>query len=283
VVLGCGSSEILGMAVAAFAGPQKRIVAALPTFDAIASHARRAGSEIVAVPLCKDWSHDVTAMAARIDASVGLVYICNPNNPTGSLTRRQDLERMIGSLPPHVFVVIDEAYHDYVGRSADYTSFIDRRVDDPRVIVLRSFSKMHGLAGLRIGYAVSSAATIQALASHGLADGVNALAVRGAAAALEDAEHVRRSAEANDNDRQEFLNEANARMVRSVDSLTNFVMINAGRAAAPVVEHFAAHGILVSGPVPGFDHYLRVSLGTAAEMREFWRVWDSQPGGGHHM
>jgi histidinol-phosphate aminotransferase len=283
VVLGCGSGEILRMAVAAFAGPQKRIVTAFPTFEAIASHGARAESEIIAVRLCEDWSHDVTAMVARTDTSVGLVYVCNPNNPTGSLTRRQDLERMIRTLPPHVFVVIDEAYHDYVGRTADYTSFIDRRVGNPRVIVLRTFSKIHGLAGLRVGYAVTSAATARILASHGLADGVNTLAARGAAAALDDAEHVRRSVEANENDRQEFLNEANARMLRSVDSLTNFVMLNAGHPSAPVVEHFAKHGILVAGPVPGFEHYLRVSLGSVSEMREFWRVWDLQPGGGHHM
>jgi histidinol-phosphate aminotransferase len=283
LVLGCGSGEILRMAVAAFAGPQKRIVTALPTFEAIASYGARAGAGIIAVPLSKDWSHDVTAMVDRTDTSVGLVYICNPNNPTGSLTRRQELERMIRSLPPHVFVVMDEAYHDYVGKTADYASFIERRVDDPRVIVLRSFSKVHGLAGLRVGYAVTSTATARLLASHGLADGVNALAARGAAAALDDAEHVRRSVEANESDRQEFLNEANARMVRSVDSLTNFVMLNTGRPAAPVVEHFAKHGILVAGPVPAFERYLRVSLGTASEMREFWRVWDLQPGGGHHM
>jgi histidinol-phosphate aminotransferase len=283
IVLGCGSGEILRMAVAAFAGPQKRIVTALPTFEAIAAEGARAGSEIIAVPLSHDWSHDVTAMAARTDGSVGLVYVCNPNNPTGSLTRRQDVERLIRTLPPHAFIVIDEAYHDYVGRSADYTSFIDRRVDDPRVVVLRSFSKVHGLAGLRVGYAVTSAATARTLASHALADGVNALAARAATAALDDAAHVRTSVESNESDRQEFLNEANARMVRSVDSLTNFVMLNAGGPAAPLVEHFAKHGILVAGPVAGFERYLRVSLGTAPEMREFWRVWDMQPGGGHHM
>lgn len=258
-------------------------MAAVPTFNAIGSYAQRAGSSIIGVPLSRDWSHDLTAMAARADASVGLVYVCNPNNPTGSLTRRQDLERMFLTLPPHVFVVVDEAYHDYVGKAADYTSFIDRRVDNPRVIVLRSFSKIHGLAGLRIGYAVTSAATASALAFRELADGVNTFAARAAAVALGDVEHVRKSVEANENDRQEFLNEANARMLRSVDSLTNFVMLDAGRPAAAAVEHLARHRILVAGPVPGFDHYFRVSLGTRSDMREFWRVWDMQPGGGHHM
>jgi histidinol-phosphate aminotransferase len=283
LVLGCGSAEILRMAIAAFAGQQKRVLTAVPTFEAVGAYAQRAGSDIVGVRLSKNWSHDVTAMPVKTDASIGLVYVCNPNNPTGSLTPRQDLEGMIRTLPPHVYVVIDEAYHDYVGHTADYASFIERPVDNPRVIVLRSFSKIHGLAGLRVGYAVTSAATARALASHRLSDGVNALGARAAAAALDDVAHVRKIVEANENDRQEFLNEANARMLRSVDSLTNFVMLNAGRPAAAVVQHFASHGILVAGPVPGFENYVRVSLGTVQEMREFWRVWDLQPGGGHHM
>jgi len=283
LVLGCGSGEILRMAIDAFAGPSKRIVTAVPTFEMVGSFARQAGSEVIGVRLSKDWSHDVTAMAARTDASVGLVYICNPNNPTGSLTPREDLERLIRTLPRHVVVVVDEAYHDYVGRTTDYASFIDRPVDAGRLIVLRSFSKVHGLAGLRVGYAVTSPETARAVEGHRLSDGVSTLAARAAVAALEDVEHVRDSVEANENDRQEFLNEANARMLASVDSLTNFVMLNTGRPAAAVVTHFAKHGILVGGPVTVFKNYIRVSIGTASEMSEFWRVWDLQPGGGHVM
>jgi histidinol-phosphate aminotransferase len=283
VVLGCGSGEILRMAIAAFAGPGKRIVTAVPTFEMVGAYARQAGCEVIGVRLGKDWSHDVTAMAGRADASAGLVYICNPNNPTGSLTRREDLERLIRALPSHVFVVVDEAYHDYVGQTTDYASFIDRPMDIERVVVLRSFSKIHGLAGLRVGYGVTAPGTARAIEGHRLSDGVNTPAARAAIAALMDGDHVRRCVEANENDRQEFLNEANARMLRSVDSLTNFVMLNTGRPAADVVTHFAKHRILVAGPVAGFEKYIRVSLGTRSEMAEFWRVWDLQPGGGHVM
>ena len=283
VVLGCGSTEILRAAIDAFARPRKRIVIAEPTFERVREYARRSEIEVIGVPLTREWSHDVTAMAARADATTGLVYICNPNNPTGSLTRRDELETLLRLLPDHVYVVIDEAYHEYVGKSADYASFIDRPVNDRRLIVIRSLSKIHGLAGLRIGYAVAAAPTARTLTSQCLSDGVNAGAARAAAAALEDTEHVRRCIERNESDRQEFLNQANARMLRSVDSLTNFVMLNTGHSAAGVVAHFAKHGILVAGPVPVFDKYIRLSLGTPAEMREFWRVWDRMPGGGHAM
>jgi histidinol-phosphate aminotransferase len=282
VVLGCGSSEILRMAIDTFAGPKKKIVAALPTFDSIHQYARRARAEVVDVPLNKDWSHDLGAMRARTDASTGLVYICNPNNPTGSITRRPELEMFLRKLPAHVVVLIDEAYHHYVGESAEYASFVDRPVDDPRVIVTRTFSKIHGLAGLRIGYGVAATRTARLLESSCLSDGVGTVAARAAAAALDDQDYVRRRVVTNIDDRQEFLNNANARMLRSIDSITNFVMLHAGRPAGPVVEHFAKHQILVPRAVPALESYVRVSLGTPAEMLEFWRVWDLMPGGHTH-
>src|SRR2546425_9913099 len=165
VVLGCGSAEILRMAIDAFAGPRKTLVAALPTFDLIGAYAQRAGAEMVAVPLRRDYSHDLDGMRARTDAATGLVYICNPNNPTGSLTRRHELEAVLRELPATTHVLIDEAYHDYVGESSEHVSFIDRPLDDRRVMVTRSFSKIHGLAGLRIGYAIAAPDTARALAS----------------------------------------------------------------------------------------------------------------------
>ena len=177
-------------------------------------------------------------------------------------------------------VIVDEAYHDFVGEAADYRSLIDR-TDDPRVIVTRSFSKMHGLAGLRIGYAIAARSTTSILKSHTSSDDINIVAARGAQAALEDREHIRASLIRMADERQEFLNQANARMLRSVDSLTNFVMLNADRPSGLVVEHFARHRVLIAGSFPGFDKYIRVSIGTSEEMREFWRVWDLMPGG--HM
>ena len=285
VVLGCGSSEILRIAIDAFVGAQKNLVVALPAFESIDGWAQRAGARVVGVPVRRDYTHDLDGMLARIDEETRLIYICNPHNPTGRVTRRQDLEAFLRKLPPTMVVLIDEAYHHYVGESSDYASFIDRPFDsggqqvaqgrpfDSRVIVTRSFSKIYGLAGLRVGYAIAPAPEARVLASHKLSEGVNVVAARAAAAALDDTEHVRTSISRNTDDRQEFFNQAIARMLRP-DSVTNFVMLDTGRGAIEVVEHFRKHGILVSGPIYGFDQYIRVSLGTPAEMREFWRVWD---------
>ena len=280
VVLGCGSGEIVRMAMDAFVGPGRKLVAAVPTFESIGGWAQRAGATVVGVPLSRDYAHDLDGMLARIDAETRLVYICNPHNPTGRVTRRRDLDAFLRKLPAAIVVLIDEAYHHYVGESTEYASFIDRPVDDSRVIVTRSFSKIYGLAGLRVGYAVAAAQTASVLASTKLSDGVNIVAARAAAAALDDTDHLRTSVNRNTDDRQEFLNQATARMIRQ-DSATNFVMLETGRPAVEVVEHFQRHGILIS-PVPGFDQDIRVSLGLPAEMREFWRVWDRMPGG-HKM
>ena len=277
VVLGCGSTEIMRMAVDAFVGCRKKLIVATPTCDRIGGFAQRGGAEVVAVALARDYSHDLHAMLMRTDDTMGLVYICNPNNPTGTLTRRQDIEAFVRSLPPSTYVLIDEAYHHYVNPSSDYASFIDRPLNDNRVIVTRSFSKIYGLAGVRVGYAVATPPAARLLASYRIPEAVNIVAAKAAVTALDDSEHVLASARRNADDRQEFCNQANARMVRAIDSHTNFVLVNTGRAAVEVIEHFSKNDIALKQPFSSFNEYIRVSLGTAADMLEFWRVWDLMP------
>jgi len=281
VVLGCGSTEVLDMALRAFGGRGKTIVTARPTFETVARLAPRAGLRTVGVPLANDHSHDLDAMRERVDARTGLIYICNPHNPTGSLTKRQEIDALLDKLPGDVHVIVDEAYHDFVGHSADYRTLIDR-TNDPRLIVLRTFSKIHGLAGLRVGYGIAAASTAMTLRAYASSNDISMIAARAAAAALEDPEYVRTSVNRIADERQEFLNQANARMLRSIDSLTNFVMLNTGRSSSEVAAHFGEHRILVAGPVAGYEKYIRVSLGTSIEMDEFWRVWDRLPGGHMH-
>ena len=151
------------------------MITALPTFEALGKFAKTFGAEIAEIPLNKNYAHDLDAMLAKADASTGLVYLCNPNNPTGSLTPRKDLEAFIRKLPATTTVLIDEAYHHFVTRTADYGSFLDRPVDDPRVIVARTFSKVFGLAGMRVGYAVGSPEKIKPLAARRLPEGLNAI------------------------------------------------------------------------------------------------------------
>ncbi len=276
VVLGCGSDDVLGMVVSAL-GSGRTVITAHPTYDGVIERARRSGAEVATVPLRADRAHDLDRMLSRVDAATRLVYICNPNNPTASITRRHDLDAFIQKLPDTVSVVIDEAYHHYVSASSDYASFLDRPLNDRRIIVTRSFSTVHGLAGLRIGYGIAHAEVLARLENSGLPCNVNAVAALAAMAALDDTEHVRTAVNRNADLRQEFCNQANARMLRTIDSHANFVLLNTGRPAVEMIEHFRKNDVLVAGPFHSFDHHIRVSLGTQAEMAEFWRVWDLLP------
>jgi histidinol-phosphate aminotransferase len=281
VVLAGGSAEILRLAVSAFLPPGKTLLTAEPTFDVMSRYARNLNRQVVSVPLRPDYSHDLDAMLSSCDSTTGLVYVCNPNNPTGSLTPRRDLEAFIAKLPAATHVVIDEAYHHYVDDASDYRSFIDHPIGDRRLIVTRSFSKIHGLVSLRVGYAVASAGTAARLEVHRTSGSISVISSKAAMAALDHADYVRASRMRNADDRQEFFNQANARMVRCLDSQTNFVMVNSGGPAEPVIEHFRSNRIRLPSPYRGFERYIRVSLGTPAEMQEFWRVWGLLPGGGH--
>ena len=283
VTVGDGSREILRMAIGAYLAEGKRLVLASPTFEPMAGFAKQAKADVAAIPLNKRFAHDLDAMLHQTTAPAALVYICNPNNPTGSLTARKDIETFLDRLPPNVMVLIDEAYHEYVGPSSDYVSFIDHPVDDKRVIVVRTFSKIYGLAGLRLGYAVSSEEVSLKLSFLRLERGVNILAVLAAVAALDDPDYVQLSFRKNADSRQEFYNQTNTRMLRQVDSLTNFVFMKTGLPSSQVIEHFGRNNITLGPPVPQMDRYVRVTIGAREDMREFWRVWDLQPGGSHNM
>jgi histidinol-phosphate aminotransferase len=277
VVLGCGSSEIFWMAAAAFLGPGKRLIQASPTYPLLGEFAQSTGAGVVNVPLNKMYEHDLDAMLARIDSSTGLVYVCNPNNPTGTLTARKDIETFIRRLPATTMVLIDEAYHHYVTGSSTYASFLDHPFDDNRVTVARTFSKIHGLAGMRVGYVVAPAEVALRFPSTRLRFGLSVVSAKAAAAALDDPDYARTAARRNSDDRQEFMNQVNARMLRALESHTNFVMLNPLRPVDEVVEHLKAHKILVGPRIPAMSNYIRVSLGTPQDMLQFWRAWDLMP------
>ena len=276
VLLGCGSSEILKITAEAFLKPGKKLVMATPSFPLLSFYARNNGVAVAEVPLTRDRSHDLEAMLGKAESSTGLVYICNPNNPTGTVTARPAIDEFLRRLPREIPVVIDEAYHEYVPPSASYASFIDRPAGDGRTIVARTFSKIYALAGVRIGYAVASAEMAEKLWPFSLQFAENTLAIKAAMTALDDAEHVRQSVQGNNDQRQEFFHHANVRKARVIDSQTNFVLLQLEHPIDQVLTHFRKNNVILAS-FPGIDGYVRVSIGRPAEMKEFWRVWDMLP------
>jgi histidinol-phosphate aminotransferase len=276
IVVGCGSTDVLRMAAAAFLAPGATLIMATPTCDLIAKFGRSTGATVIEVPLRNNHAHDLEAILKHSNKSEasGLIYVCNPNSPTGTLTERKDLEEFLVKVSPKFQVVIDEAYHHYAGGSGAYTSFIDRPSNNPRVIVTRTFSAAYGLAGARVGYAIASPSNAEKMIREGLPFALNRAGIFAASAALADREHVESCTNRNFNDRQEFMNQVNARMLRALDSHTNFVCLNVMRPAVEISEHYTRNNFVLAPLIPSMPNYLRISLGTPEEMHEFWRVWD---------
>jgi histidinol-phosphate aminotransferase len=246
-----------------------------PTFESIADYAGAMKAPVVKVPLRPNFAHDLEAMLARAEGA-GLVYICNPNNPTASLTPRADIEAFLRQLPKDTYVLIDEAYHHFAA-SAEYASFIDRPVDDPRVMVARTFSKVYGLAGLRIGYAVAQPQTIQRLQPYQLEDNINMVGARCAMAGLRDDAGLKEAEQRILADRAEFMRQATNRKLRVIPSYANFLMMETGRPVRSLIAHFNSQGVRVGRPFARMENYLRVSLGRPEEMAAFWSAWDMLP------
>jgi histidinol-phosphate aminotransferase len=173
VLLGNGSSEILKLAASAYLPRSHRLVMADPAFEALAIYAAAIGAEVVKVPLTAGHAHDLERMKAAA-GSAALVYVCNPNNPTATITPKAAVRELLAAVPETTIVLVDEAYHHYAS-SSDYESVIPLVRSHPNLIVARTFSKVYGLAGLRCGYAVAQHPTIATLSAQQPWDSVNAM------------------------------------------------------------------------------------------------------------
>src|SRR6266496_5125567 len=188
ILLGDGSGEILTLCAETFTGAQRgKLVAGDPTFEAILHHATVNGAEVVKVPLTNTFAHDL-AQTSTV-ASAGVVYICNPNNPTASITPKNELADFIFKTSPQTMILVDEAYFHYAD-SPDYESVIPLIKDHPNLIVARTFSKIYGMAGLRCGYCVAQKETIDRMRPFQMWDSVNIMALAAASASLDDVDQV---------------------------------------------------------------------------------------------
>lgn len=277
VLLGNGSTEVLAMASRAFTGPGRKLIAAVPTFESSLAYSRDRGAEVVEIPLTATYAHDLDGMLARAGGDTGLVYICNPNNPTASLTPRHDIESFLRKLPASTYVLIDEAYHHFATDSPDYVSFIEKPVDDLRVIVARTFSKVYAMAGLRLGYSVATPETTKLLEKWQLEDNGNMIALHAGLAALDDDSSMRAVVARNAADRKEFMRQVAARKLHAIPSYANFAMVETGRPVRDVIQHFRNDNIAVGRPFPRMENFLRVSFSVPDDMAAFWQTWDKLP------
>ena len=267
VLLGDGSGEILKLCSAAFTNRDKKLVIGNPTFEAIARHAGVANAEVVKIDLTPDYRHDLQKMLAA-SAGAGLIYICNPNNPTASITPKNEISEFLAKLSPATIVLVDEAYHHYV-ESKDYESVIPLVKQYPNLIVARTFSKIYGMAGLRCGYCVTQRANIATMKTHQIWDSVNIMALVAALASLKDAEHVARGRKLNSEVKTSLCAELDQLGYRYIPSHANFMMIDLRREVRPIIDSLRTRGVEVGRLFPALPNFMRVTIGTDSQMKSF--------------
>jgi len=290
IILGDGSGEILKICASAFTGPatgtrrpvelskptrgpaltflpgRGTLVVADPTYEAIVNHARVNRASVVKIPLNKNFGHDLPRMLSA--AREGLIYICNPNNPTASITPKDEMRAFLDKVPPQTIVLVDEAYFHYAD-NPDYESVIPLIKDHPNLIVARTFSKIYAMAGLRCGYCIAQKETLQRMRPHLSWDSVNIMALAAAIASLNDADQVTNSRRLNKETRQ-FVSDQVAKLgYQHIPTDANFMMIHLKQPVRPVIDGLRQRNVNVGRVFPSLPTHMRVTVGKQSEMEAF--------------
>lgn len=269
VALGCGSSEILGAAVVAFTAPDRPLVSVSPTFELPADVARHMDHPIVEVPVTPGRLElDLERMAGAAK-NAGLVYVCNPNNPTSTVHGTRAIEDFVDATlrtEPRATILIDEAYHEYV-ESPEYRTAVPLALANPHVIVSRTFSKVFGLAGMRVGYAIGRPEALRGIGQQVDALRLSRLSTVAALAALADPDRVAEQRRLNHEARAFTVRAMREAGVEVVEPHGNFLMMSIGRDIRSFQPACRQRGLSIARPFPPLLSYARVTIGTMAEMR----------------
>lgn len=268
ITLGNGSNDILELVTRAFVGPQHEVVFSEHAFAVYPIVTQAVGARAVVVP-AREWGHDLEAMAAAITPATRLVFVANPNNPTGTWIERGELEAFLERVPEQVIVVLDEAYTEYV-EASDMPNGLDYLAGYPNLLVSRTFSKAYGLAALRVGYGICQPAIADAMNRVRQPFNVNSLALAAAVASLADANYLAESRTVNREGMLQLETGLRKMDLEWIPSRGNFIAIDLGREAAPVFQALLREGVIVR-PVAnyGMPNHLRVSIGLKAENERF--------------
>ncbi|MFG0409809.1 pyridoxal phosphate-dependent aminotransferase [Pseudomonas sp. FYR_11] len=268
VAVFCGSRSPLQYALAQYAGPRS-VVTAAPTYDSVAAGASSVGAAVHEVPLDARHAHDARAMLAA-DRNAGVIYLCNPNNPTGTLTPRADIEQVVTHKPAGCLAIIDEAYIHF----SDAPPCLDLAVQHDDVMVLRTFSKLYGMAGARLGLAIARPAVLTALQRFNGRNFISLAASLGGIASLEQADLVSERKRTNQQILHSTTEHLRAAGYRCTDAQANCFMVQLGRPAQPVIEALARRKVRVGRVFPAWPDWMRVTVGTPQQMQAFLAAFE---------
>ncbi len=269
VLVGAGSSEILHAAIETFTSPKLPLITLNPTYEAAPELAKYKGYPVIMTPPNSRMAPDVHRMAAEAEkAGGGLIYICNPNNPTSAITTSDEIAWLIANLPKNTYVLVDEAYLHYA-TSPEVSSSFQYVKEGKNVVVARTFSKIYGMAGLRVGYAAAPAELIARMEPY-RNNVISIVSVRAVKAALDLGPKLLEERKAKIvHTRDELCTWLAAKNYKFIPPQANFIMIETGREAKEMQAALLARGVAIGRPFPALNHMIRVSIGTDAEMAKF--------------
>src|SRR5579872_1481861 len=277
MITGCGSSEGLHTCVDAFTGPNRPLISVTPAYEGPIDTARALGRTVILTKLREDYTADVHRLAEEADkAHGGVIYLCNPNNPTSACTSAKDVDWLVNNLPANTILLVDEAYIHFVERP-DVQSAIPYVKQGKNVIVARTFSKIYGMAGLRVGFAAGKPEYIEKLQPLRM-NVISIVSARGVVAALAERDQFLPERKATlaktRSDTCAWLKE---RGVKFIEPNANFMMVDCGRNAREFIAAMPKMGVAPGRPFPPLDNMLRVTIGTDTEMMKFrdvfWKVY----------
>src|ERR1700722_11927065 len=273
ILVGAGSSELLHAAVETFTSPTIPFITPIPTYEAAPELAKYKGHLVIETPLNSKMGPDVRRLAAEADkAGGGLIYICNPNNPTSAITTSDDIAWLMANLPKNTYVLVDEAYLHYA-TSPEVSSAFQYVKEGKNVIVARTFSKIYGMAGLRVGYAAAPPELIKRMEPY-RNNVISIVSVRAGLAALGLGPKMLEERKAKIvHTRNELCAWLSGKKIDFIPPQANFIMIETGRDAKQMQAAMLEKGVAIGRPFPALNHMIRVSIGTDAEMAKFRKVF----------
>lgn len=269
LILGNGSNEIIELIARAFIERGDEAVMGDPAFIVYQIITKAVGGNPVPVPLL-DFVHDLPAMAAAVNDKTKVIFVANPNNPTGTIVQKTDLESFLKSVPHDVLIIMDEAYHEYSEESHNYQSSHVYLDDYPNLVVLRTFSKAYGLAGLRVGFGIASKEIIDILERVRQPFNINSLALAGAEAALDDVSHLEKGLKINRGGMHYLYSELDNLGLSYVKSYANFVLFDSGMDGSLLCERLLKKGV-IARPMAGYGlkTHIRITVGLPEENERF--------------
>ncbi len=274
IVMGNGGEEILKMIPHTFINPGDEAIMADPTFGLYATGVTHMGGKLVRIPL-KNYKHDFEAFIENINDNTKLIFVCNPNNPVGNIMTKEEIDYLLKNVPEDVIVVFDEAYYEYAIKNPEYPDSLEILKTRPNTIILRTFSKVAGLAGVRTGYALTSKEIAKEMSKVKGVFNASRLAQTAAIAALEDQEHIEKTVELNYQSFEVMYKYFEEKNFEYIKSNSNFVFVNVGMDSRIVFQKLLEKGIIIRpGYLWNYDSWLRVSTGTIEQTEKFIEILD---------